>query len=453
MAASDASKGPEPRLQRLLAQRVPSVPLTCTAASRTLRRLWEAPRGPPGPPIPRPGSPSPRSIEGGFWSCSVALPPCTRSRHPSRWPAAPPARSPGFSRGRCPISCRRIRSRPGVRSSAPRCSHRVTGTRSRGDSRWTPPSCACGSIRRACCRSTIPTSASRRCRSARRSRTCSSRRARGGSNRPRATCRGAPPRARAPRSSPRPCRGSRPSARAIGCCSWRSPTAARIRIPTTAPPSPCPAAAGPWKRPGRPRDRLLFLPLTDRRTNPHPYDGRAIAMPSRGQLLAQVGEEVRVHWLEDRGDIDAVSDLVHDAVEQVMSDRPAQAERVQWLRDSDGDMRSHGDGVTAERLGLGGPARWFAGHSLHPQSHLYGWGTASMAKDTRDLVRTSGALALLTLPERSDAGWIMGGQANERFALRAATLGIAQQPLAAPVGSERHRALLARSGARRDRKR
>ncbi|HEY6194094.1 MAG TPA: hypothetical protein VI504_03555 [Candidatus Eisenbacteria bacterium] len=232
----------------------------------------------------------------------------------------------------------------------------------------------------------------------------------------------------------------------VAARAWGQQPAARYLPWGTAPRpgSSLVAAAVSWKPAERPRDRLLFLALTDRRTNPHPYDGRAIAMPSRGQLLAQVGEEVRVHWLEDRGDIDAVSDLVHDAVEQVMSDRPAQAERVQWLRDSDGDMRSHGDGVTAERLGLGGPARWFAGHSLHPQSHLYGWGTASMAKDTRDLVRTSGALALLTLPERSDAGWIMGGQAYERFALRAATLGIAQQPLAAPVGSERHRALLAR---------
>jgi hypothetical protein len=126
-----------------------------------------------------------------------------------------------------------------------------------------------------------------------------------------------------------------------------------------------------------------------------------------------------------------------------MSDRAAQAERVLWLRDSEGDARSHGDGLTAERLGLGGPARWIAGHSLNPESHFYGWGTGSMAKDTRDLVRSSGALALLTLPTRSDAGWIMGGQAYERFALRASTLGIAQQPLAAPIGSERHRPLIA----------
>ncbi|MFM8558398.1 MAG: hypothetical protein ACKOC6_02125, partial [bacterium] len=41
-------------------------------------------------------------------------------------------------------------------------------------------------------------------------------------------------------------------------------------------------------------------------------------------------------------------------------------------------------------------------------------------------------------------GWILGGQAYERLALRAASLGLAQQPLAAPIASERHRDLVAR---------
>lgn len=199
-----------------------------------------------------------------------------------------------------------------------------------------------------------------------------------------------------------------------------------------------------WQPAERSRDRLLFSALTERRSNPRPFDGRAITIPSRGQLLSQVGEEVRVHWLEDRQDLESIADLAREATSAVMSDRGAQADRVRWLRNSDADVRSHGDGVTAERLGLGGPARWIAGRSLSPRSRFYGWGSASLAKDMRDLVRSSGALALLTLPGRSDAGWIVGGQAYERFALRAATLGIAQHPLSAPIASERHRQILAR---------
>lgn len=204
------------------------------------------------------------------------------------------------------------------------------------------------------------------------------------------------------------------------------------------------AASVTWIAADRARDRLLFSAITERRSNARSFDGRAITMPNRSQLLAQVGEEARVHWLEDRADIHAVADLAHDAVHVVMRDRAAQAERRRWLRSSDGDVREHGDGVTSERLGLSGPAGWLSGRALHPRSRFYGWGTASMAKDTRDLIRSAGGLALFTLPARSDAGWIVGGQAYERFALRAATLGIAQQPLSAPVASAQHRPLLAR---------
>ena len=204
------------------------------------------------------------------------------------------------------------------------------------------------------------------------------------------------------------------------------------------------AATLSWSEAERSRDRVLFGALTTRRSNARRYDGRGIPGAARTQLMSQVGEEVRMHWLDEPSDVRAVGELVHDAVEVVQSDQRAQAERKRWLRGSDGEARERGDGVTAERIGLGGPARWLAGRSLAPGSRFYGWGSSSLAKDTRDLVRHSGALALLTLPRRSDVGWILGGQAYERLALRAASLGLAQQPLAAPVASERHRDLIAR---------
>ena len=204
------------------------------------------------------------------------------------------------------------------------------------------------------------------------------------------------------------------------------------------------AASVTWQPMERARDRLLYSALTVRRSNARSYDGRAITIPNRGQLLAQVGEEVRLHWLEDRTDVNAVADLAHDAVRDIMVDRAAQAERRQWLRGSDDETRKTGDGVTPERLGLGGPAAWISGRSMSPKSRFYGFGASSLAKNTRDLVRSSGALALLTLTSRHDAGWIVGGQAYERFALRCATLGIAQQPLSAPIASLRTRPILAR---------
>ena len=215
------------------------------------------------------------------------------------------------------------------------------------------------------------------------------------------------------------------------------------------PGQPLVAASITWHPGERPRDRLLYSALAERRTNSRPYDGRAITLPSRSQLLTQASDDVRVHWLDDRADVRAIAGIVHDATEASLNDRRAQAERMLWLRSSDEQSRRRGDGVTPERIGLGGPARWLAGRALDPESHFFGWGASSLAKDLRDLVRSAGAVALFTTTRPESAlldnpSWILAGQAYERFALRAATLGIAQQPLAAPIESERHRAVIAR---------
>lgn len=213
---------------------------------------------------------------------------------------------------------------------------------------------------------------------------------------------------------------------------------------TSRPGAPLVVARVSWTASDQRRDRVLFHALTERRSNPRAFDGRAITMQNRAQLLAQAGDDVRVHWIEDRAEIARVADLVEEASFATYRDRRAQAERVRWMRTSDDDASRRGDGVTAERLGLAGPTRWMAGRALRPGSRFFEWGSKGAARDARDAVRSSGALALVTVPRPSDAGWVVAGQTYERMALKAATLGIAQQPLSAPIESERHRALLAK---------
>ena len=204
-----------------------------------------------------------------------------------------------------------------------------------------------------------------------------------------------------------------------------------------------------WQPAERPRDRLLFESLADRRTNPRHYDGRAVTMPNRALLLAQATDDVHVHWLEDRDDLQALADLVHDAVLARMDDARGESERLAWVRFGGGEEERRGDGVTPEHLGLAGPARWFAGRVLPPGSRFHGWGEESFAKNLRDAVRSAGAAVLFATPRAAaggggDAAPVLAGQAYERFAILATSLGIAQQPLSAPIESERHRALLAR---------
>ncbi|MEO5989721.1 MAG: hypothetical protein ABIR01_12490 [Candidatus Eisenbacteria bacterium] len=213
---------------------------------------------------------------------------------------------------------------------------------------------------------------------------------------------------------------------------------------TSRPGAPLVVARVSWTSADQRRDRVLFHALTERRTNPRAYDGRAITMQNRGQLLAQAGDDVRVHWLEDRAEIARVADLVEEASRARSQERRAQSERVRWMRTSDDDAHRRGDGVSVGRLGLAGPTRWLAGRALRPGSRFFEWGSKGAAHDVRDAIRSSGALALVTLPRPSDAGWVVAGQTYERLALKAATLGIAQQPLSAPIESERHRAPLAK---------
>jgi len=187
-----------------------------------------------------------------------------------------------------------------------------------------------------------------------------------------------------------------------------------------------------------PRDRALFLAIVDRRTNRREYDGRGLFRENRAALSVQVPDGFRLHWIDDRDRIQTIGQLAHDAVHEQVMDRQAQAERFAWTRFDD-DARRRADGVSVGALALGGPAKWLAGRYLNPKSWFLGQGAGSLGKQARKCVRSSGALVLLTAPERREESWLLGGQVYERFALKATQLGIAHQPISAPIEQERFR--------------
>lgn len=216
--------------------------------------------------------------------------------------------------------------------------------------------------------------------------------------------------------------------------------------------APLVAASVRWQAGGPARDRLLFGALADRRSNPREFDGRAITLQSRTQLQAQVFEGVNLHWVDDRSGIRRIADLCHESSVALADDPAVASERERWMRGDDGDTRRRGDGVALERLGIDGVARWMAGRANSPGAWLHGWAATSVARETRERVRSSGALLLITTRARAgDARWLLAGQSYERLALKASILGIAQQPLTGPIESPKHRdALLARFGAGAD---
>jgi hypothetical protein len=203
-----------------------------------------------------------------------------------------------------------------------------------------------------------------------------------------------------------------------------------------------------WAGGDQKRDQGMFAAIAERRTNRRNYDGRGILSQSRAQLSSQIPDDLRLHWLDERDAVRAVADVARDAVHAQVMDRRLETERFAWTRLSDGDARRRADGVTIDALEVGGPARWLAGRYFDPASRLLRFGAGSAAKQAREAIRSSGALALLCAPGRTPAQWLTGGQAYERFALRATQIGIAHQPIHEPIAFAPARAeLLRRFGA------
>ncbi len=203
-----------------------------------------------------------------------------------------------------------------------------------------------------------------------------------------------------------------------------------------------------WEAGDQRRDRGAFASITERRTNRRGYDGRAIYPENRAQVIAQIPEGCNLHWMDDRDAMRGVADLAHEATRTQGHDVRAATERYAWMRFGDDDARRRSDGVTVDALEIGGLAHWLAGRYFNPKSWLLGFGAESAAHQIRDAIRSSGALALLTTPRPGEAQWLMGGQAFQRFALKATQLGIAHQPISAPIEIEKARPdLLARFGA------
>jgi hypothetical protein len=199
-----------------------------------------------------------------------------------------------------------------------------------------------------------------------------------------------------------------------------------------------------WSDAGARRDRDLFGAIAERRTNRRNYDGRRPLPHVRAQLAAQVADGPRLYWVDDHDGLHDLGQLVYDAVRAQVSDRLTQAEHHGWLRTDRKDAARRGDGVPVESLAMSGPANWFSGSYYDPTSWFLRFGAGSLAKRAREAVRTSGAVALLTVPSRDESAWLVGGQAYERLVLKATQLGLAHQPTNAPIAVERFRARLLR---------
>lgn len=192
------------------------------------------------------------------------------------------------------------------------------------------------------------------------------------------------------------------------------------------------------------RDLPLFAAIPLRRTNRREYDGRGLFPDRRAQLVAQVPEGLSLRWLDDRDAVRAVAKIAHDAVHAQAEDDRAAGEQYAWMRFGN-EARQRGDGVPIDNLELGTVTSWMASRYFNPKSWFSRFGPEHAAREARDGLRSAGALALLCAPRRDQTQWLMGGQAFERFALQATALGLAIQPVSAPLVLKEYREPLLRA--------
>jgi len=198
-----------------------------------------------------------------------------------------------------------------------------------------------------------------------------------------------------------------------------------------------------WRAGGPRRDRAMFYAIPQRRTNRRDYDGRGVFAQNRAQLLSQVPDGVHLSWLDDPRALRGISDLTYEAVHEQVLNRRMQAEAYKWMRFGN-DARRRGDGVPLDALEISTLSRFMARHYFDPQSWFLRFGADGLAKQARGAVRSAGAVALLSVPGASQMATLMAGQALERIALKATQLGIAIQPISAPIRIQIHRAELRR---------
>ncbi len=188
------------------------------------------------------------------------------------------------------------------------------------------------------------------------------------------------------------------------------------------------------------RDAGLFDAIPRRRTNRRNYEQRPLTGAQRAMLDAQVGDDsFRLLWLEGEKRLKALGQLANEAVHDQFADRRCAGELYRWLRFSDAQQRSTGDGLSLDALRIGGPTRWMGRRSFRPGSWALRYGADAIADQARSGIRSCAALCLLVSRTRGDQQRLTGGQVFERIALKATQMGLACQPLNAMVARERYR--------------
>jgi nitroreductase len=176
----------------------------------------------------------------------------------------------------------------------------------------------------------------------------------------------------------------------------------------------------------------LVEQIPHRTTNRRPYQAKALASADRDALSGEAqARDTAVHWLTDRSAIAHAARCVQQS-DRIRFEQQAFHEELQRSLRLDAGNEPPEEGMSLKALEIPGLMKPVL-QSLRPwrrmrQANRAGasWLFSQMAAGA---VKRSGALAMLTTRDASDAGYLEAGRAMQRFWLKATELGLAVQPL------------------------
>jgi hypothetical protein len=173
----------------------------------------------------------------------------------------------------------------------------------------------------------------------------------------------------------------------------------------------------------------LFRAISERQSTRGDYDGKSLPLEELVLLEeAGRGNGVHVELLTERSGMERVLEYVIAGNTAQMADPAFVDELKTWIRFSDGEAASTGDGLFSGALGIPAMPRWLGSRVmdflLTPKSE-----SERYARQ----IRNSAGIAVFVSDISDKAHWVEAGRCYERFALQATALGIRNAFLNQPV--------------------
>jgi hypothetical protein len=170
-----------------------------------------------------------------------------------------------------------------------------------------------------------------------------------------------------------------------------------------------------------------------RRTTRLPYSP-AIELQQLEEITESVagGDEVQISWESNRKRIGRFAKLVAKSDSLRFRYQNFHEELHRQLRLSDAESNTTRDGLDYRTLGLPPGGRWLL-QLLRPWKRMemlnrFGLATL-MSLPTIRLVRASGAVGFISVPDRSPQAMVCGGRVMQRLWLKATSMGLSIHPL------------------------